>query len=150
MTRATEQGREREAWMETLLRLVERLEGLGAELVRAHRTGVLTDDDDGDRLLEAVAHRQAILDEMTRCAGELAPLRDRCMASGGHEDVRRRLDGVAAAAAALAAQNARDQERLRARRDAVARQLADVERGRGALAAYGRRTALADLQDTEA
>ena len=153
MTRTTEAQCEGQAWMGTLLRLVDRLERLAAELEAIQlRQRVLVEQDDGDALLDALAHRQAVLEEMTRCADELAPLRERSFATGAGEGVRRRLEAVAAVAASIAADDVRDQERLRERRDSAARQLAEVERGRGALAAYARRGqgVGADFQDTEA
>jgi len=155
MTRTAGQGCEVEAWRATLLRLLERLEACAAELGRGRaRQRSLVESDDGQGLLDALAHRQALLDDMARAADELAPLRDRFFASPGENPapIRARLEAVAATAAEIAREDARDQSRLRERRDDAARRLVEVERGRGALAAYARHGSGAspDFQDREA
>lgn len=141
----------------TLLRLVERIETLAAQLkaVSARQRALIEADDSGP-LLETLAHRQAILDDITETAARLAPLRDRWLATGDPGGtIRRRLDLVAAIAADVAAQDGRDQARLRERRDEATRRLAEVGRGRGALAAYARQSTghapgAPEFQDTEA
>lgn len=64
--------------------------------------------------------------------------------------VNRRLDALSELAGRIAERDETDRRRLEQRRDAVASELKNIDRGRGAVAAYGPGTPSARFQDREA
>ena len=100
------------------------------------------------RLIDGVSELNALLEPFRARWGELmdglpGEMRDR---------VRQRVDVLASLAARIAQRDEADRRALERKRDAVAHELAGMNRGRGALAAYGARKAGAGprFQDREA
>lgn len=143
-------GERVEELLELQRQLFERLEALGA------RQGGLIDSDDSVGLLELLAHRQRLVDGIAELNATLEPFRARWGAVLGslpeveRERVNRRLDALSELAGRIAERDEADRVRLAKRRDAVAAELTQVSRGRGAVAAYGTGQAPARFQDREA
>lgn len=132
--------------------LYARLDALGdrqSELVAAEET---------DRLLELLAERQGIIDGIAQVDELLGPYKTRwpavmeALPPEERERVRRRLDALSAVMGRIARRDEADRASLQQRRDSVAVELAQIGRGRGALAAYGgpRPGASPRFQDREA
>lgn len=128
--------------------LLERIDEL------SRRQGALIDEADAAPLLEVLDERRALVEGVDRLAAQIERLRSACEAHASaalRDEVRRRLDGAAALAAAITRRDEQDGARLRQRRDELAERLVEIERGRGALAAYGRRDSEGPtFQDAEA
>ena len=143
-------GERVEELLEMQRQLFERLGALG------DRQGALIDSDDSAGLLELLAQRQRLVDGIGELNATLEPFRARWSAVLGslpeaeRERVNRRLDALSELAARIAERDEADRARLEKRRDAVATELTQVSRGRGAVAAYGGGQAAARFQDREA
>lgn len=132
--------------------LFDRLDALG------QRQSELIEGDEADGLLELLSERQRLIDGIAEVSGLLEPFKSRWAAvmeelpGAQRERVRRRLDALAGLTARIAQRDEADRQNLERRRDAVAMELAQVSRGRGALAAYGggRPVSGAKFQDREA
>lgn len=117
--------------------LFVRLDGLSerqAGLIREDRT---------DQLLDVLAERQVVVDEISRISTQLEPWRGnwsefvRTLGEDVRKRVRERIDAVAALAQRIAERDERDRKMLESRKDAVAGELGQVDRGRSAMSAYG-------------
>ena len=143
-------GERVEELLETQRQLFERLESLG------QRQGALIDSDDSVALLELLAQRQRLVDGIAELNSTLEPFRARWSAVLGslpeaeRDRVNRRLEALSDLAARIAERDGADRARLEKRRDAVAADLTQLSRGRGAVAAYGAGPAAAAFQDREA
>ncbi len=145
---------------EHVVALLEAQVGLVANLDELSlRQAELIEAEDAEPLLKLLASRQGILDELAGLQAEFRPLRERwpqILEGFGHAQrlqIQRRLDGLAAAASQIARRDEEARTRLGTRRDELAAQIADVGRGRGALAAYSRPPTSASgptFQDREA
>lgn len=153
----TSAGDGSERWLERL----EELIGLQLELVRGidsvgaaqSEAALLGDADAVSRVLD---ERQFAVERLREIDAELASLRARWDAAGSEVAPDRRGRVLAAAGQVsellvrIAARDRADCGLLEEQRDAVARELGDVRRGRGALAAYGARGAAGpSYQDRE-
>jgi hypothetical protein len=123
-----------------LARQLELFAGLDA---LSERQSELIAGDEADGLLELLSERQRLIDGIAQANALLEPFRSRwsdVMESLGQAErdrVRRRLDELSGLTARIAQRDENDRQQLERRRDAVAAELAQVHRGRGALAAYG-------------
>lgn len=130
-------------WAPRLARILERQRDLCLSLdAMSARQDELVAGDDTDALLGLLGQRQAVVDELTALGAELEPLRtvweteswrvppdQRARITGYVEEIGRLIEGI----------GRRDESarvRLEERRSAVARELAGISRGRGAVAAY--------------
>ncbi len=102
-------------------------------------------EDDTDALLRVLAERQTLVDRVSAVSGELEPLRKRKdeILAGVSESQRQEVKLVVGELTELAERITRrdDAQRamLEAKRTRLAEQIAGVNRGRGAVAAYGHR-----------
>jgi len=141
-----------EALLSTQHDLFERLDALGQK-----QSGLIADDQ-AEALLELLAERQRLIDGIAEVSAMLEPMRSRwpsvmeSLPEAERERVRRKLDAMAGLTARIAQRDEADRLSLELRRDAVASELAQVHKGRGALAAYGggRPAGGAKFQDREA
>jgi hypothetical protein len=132
--------------------LFERLDALG------RRQAELIEGDDSVGLLELLAQRQRLIDGITEVNGSLEPFRGRWSAvvnslpEPERARVNRRIDTLAELAARIATRDDADRAALEKRRDAVASEMGQIGRGRGAVAAYagGRAPSIPKFQDREA
>ncbi len=143
-------GERVEELLEMQRQLFERLDALGA------RQGELIDSDDSAGLLELLAQRQRLVNGIAELNTTLEPFRARwgavlgSMPQAERDRVNRRLDALSELAGRIAERDEADRSRLQKRRDAVAAELTQVSRGRGAVAAYGPGRMPANFQDREA
>ena len=97
---------------------------------------------DTDGLLRVLGERQGVVDEVARLSEELEPLRGVWEAGAASVEaaVRSRITSVVEEIGRLmetiGARDEADSQSLEERRSTVARELGDISRGRGALAAY--------------
>ncbi|MFM9996574.1 MAG: hypothetical protein ACKVU4_12335 [Phycisphaerales bacterium] len=145
------------AWAARFARLLEELYGLLLRLdALSTRQGPLVDDADTEPLLAVLDDRRAVVAEIDRLNGLIAPCRARWEAASPalpgavRADLQRRMDAAAAVSEAVVRRDERDTARMRQRRDDLAERLAGVGRARGAAAAYGPRGGGASFQDREA
>jgi len=139
---------DREGLVDRLMRqreLLTRLEELG------ERQDELVSTDRTEELIALLAERQRIVDDVVELG------RDLDAALGGiaeHEDptVQSLREQVTGAARRIAERDERHRSELDRRRRALSSEMADVGRGRSAMAAYSRRPKgpAARFQDTEA
>ena len=139
-------------------RLLEQQQQLFSQLdAMSQRQSELIEAQDTDRLLSILAERQGVIDRIAQTSVRLEPYRASWDAVMGGLDelgrvrVRRRLDVLAETAERIARRDEADRRMLEVRRDAVAGEMMQVSRGRGALAAYqnGRESG-PRMQDREA
>lgn len=141
--------------LEELLSLQQRyfseLESLG----RTQST--LVEEERTTELLDLLGRRQRLIEGIAEINALLEPFRSRWddvmrgLPPDMQDRVRRRVDALAGAAARIAERDEADRRNLERRRDAVAHELARLDRNRGALAAYGNTPAPgARFQDREA
>jgi hypothetical protein len=99
-------------------------------------------DDRADLLLDLLAERQHVIDQLQKAAAALEPLRAAwgetvaTLPEAVQDSVRRRLDGVSMLIDRINARDVEARRTLAKRRDEVALELLNVGRGRGAVAAY--------------
>jgi C4-dicarboxylate-specific signal transduction histidine kinase len=124
-------------------RLLERQQELFGELdIMSQRQALLVQEEDTDQLLEVLSTRQQVIDRISEISAHLEPYRASWDAVMGGLDeigkvrVRRRLDALAILAERIAKRDEADRQVLETRRQTVAGELMQVNRGRGAMAAY--------------
>lgn len=141
-----------------LTRLAGEMHALLARIdVLSRRQSALIDEDDVQPLLAVLDERRALVELVDRLAAQIEPLRASVEGSESgtpaavREEIRRRLECAADLAEGITRRDEQDGSRLRQRRDELAERLVEIGRGRGVLAAYGRRDAQGPaLQDAEA
>lgn len=126
-----------------LLCLLERQhEVLSSLLSLSRRQGEQIESANDDGVLEVLASRQPLVEELVRLNESLRPYReawDRHLAAlpiGQRDHAARRAEVVASLARTLAQRDESDRVRLATRRDALADELAQLGTRRGALSAY--------------
>jgi hypothetical protein len=108
----------------------------------SRRQIALIDTDDGERLLQVVGQRQQVIDRVLEAGKLLEPLRAEwnrgadAIPADDRDAVRRRIDAVTRLMDAIAARDEEARRRLVRRRDLLAAEMAGVDRGRTAVAAY--------------
>lgn len=140
--------------------LLEQQQGLFTRLDDlSRRQAGLIESDQTDRLLELLAERQVLVDQIATVNASLEPWRARWstfineLDAGIRERVRLRVEAVSALAQCVAERDEHDRRLLEGRKEAVSVELGHVSRGRGAIAAYGTgspREAMPRFQDREA
>jgi hypothetical protein len=125
-------------------RLLERQHELFARLDGlSQRQSLLIAQGQTEALLEVLGERQRVIDGIAETNAFLEPYRCRWdhVMSGLAEAVRgrlrSRLDAMALLADGIAKRDESDRLELERRRNAVAGELAQINRGRGAVSAYG-------------
>jgi hypothetical protein len=104
-----------------------------AELIESAQT---------DRLLEVLAERQVLIDAIARLNIDIEPWRARwsefisALSEAERQHIRQCVEAVAALAERIAARDDRDRSLMEARKGAIAAELGNINRGRGAMAAY--------------
>ncbi|MFG0313609.1 MAG: flagellar protein FliT [Phycisphaerales bacterium] len=123
--------------------LLARLEGLG------ERQSMLVEQEQTDTLLALIAERQHIVDEIVELGRGLD---DELADIDVHPDpaVQAVREQVEAAARRIAARDNAHRGVLEARRRELTQEMAGVEKGRSAMAAYSARDGSARFKDTEA
>lgn len=131
-------------WGPRLARILEAQRDLCAQLeVMSRRQAELIAAGDTDGLLSVLGERQGVVDEVSRLSEELEPLRGvwERSASMLEPQVRGRVaalvEEIGGLMEAIGARDEADRASLEERRAAVAKELGEISRGRGALAAYG-------------
>jgi hypothetical protein len=141
---------ELERLLETQQELFTKLESM------SQRQSTLIESQETDQLLEVLAERQCVIDRIAENSAALEPFRASWNAVLGGLDeigkvrVRRRLDMLSALAERIAQRDEADRRLLEERRDAVAGELMQVNRGRGAMAAYREAESGPRMQDRHA
>ncbi len=151
MTHGHTEAREVEILLQRQQELFSELDAMSA------RQSELIEAQDTDRLLTVLAERQSVIDRIADTSVRLEPYRaswDAVIAGldeSGKERVRRRIDLLAELAERVARRDEADRRLLEERRDAVAGEMVQINRGRGAMAAYGTGPQTgARMQDREA
>lgn len=109
----------------------------------AERQSAMIRGDESESLLALLAARQRLIDEIAQDEAYVESLRrdwEGVMATlpePVRAQVRRRVEGLAEAAAGIAQRDAEDAAELARRRDSVGAELAGMSRKCGAVAAYG-------------
>jgi hypothetical protein len=127
---------------------VDRLLGRQHELFReldglSQRQTVLVAQGQTEALLEVLGDRQRVIDGIAETNAFLEPYRSRwdAVTAGLPEAtrarMRTRLDAMALLADGIARRDEADRMELEQRRNAVAAEMAQISRGRGAVSAYG-------------
>ncbi|MFN0131708.1 MAG: hypothetical protein ACKVW3_04120 [Phycisphaerales bacterium] len=126
--------------------LLIRLDALG------RRQASLLNHDDTSLLLDVIAEREDVMEELRPLADELAQAREAWSRpdSPAASHLHRLATQCAELAAAVALRDREHGSRLAQRRDALASELARIELGRDATAAYGERAPLPRFQDRHA
>ncbi len=143
-------GERVEELLELQRQLFERLADL------SDRQGALIDRDDSVGLLELLGQRQRLVDGIAELNATLEPFRARWSAvlaslpEPERDRVNKRLEALSELAGRIAERDEADRIRLQLRRDAVAAELNQISRGRGAVAAYGGGSPPAQFQDRHA
>jgi hypothetical protein len=137
--------------------LLQRQQDLFSQLdAMSQRQSALIEAQDTDRLLAVLAERQSVIDRIAETSVRLEPYRaswDAVMKGldePGRARVRRRIDVLAELAERVAKRDEADRAMLETRRDAVAGEITQINRGRGAVAAYGQQQNGPRMQDREA
>ena len=125
-------------------RLLERQHDLFRQLDGlSQRQSVLVTEGQTEALLEVLGDRQRLIDGIAETNAFLEPYRCRWdgvmsgLAEGTRSRMRMRLDAMALLADGIARRDEQDRLELERRRNAVAGELAQINRGRGAVSAYG-------------
>lgn len=133
-----------DVWAPRLARLLERQRALYEDLDALSRTqGPLIASEQTDALLEVLARRQGLVDQLTLVNQDIAPFSsDWARLSASLSDhhratIRERFEAVAALASAITARDEEHRRALEARRADIGAELAGLSRARGAVAAYG-------------
>jgi hypothetical protein len=125
-----------EGLLERQQELFSRLDDMSA------RQSQLIESDQTDQLLELLAGRQGVVDQIAQTSSMLEPYRAswESVMSGADDQsrirIRRRLDALAGLAERVATRDETDRRTLEQRRESIASELVQVNRGRGAMAAY--------------
>lgn len=130
-------------WGARLARILESQRDLCITLeAMSRRQAELIAAGDTDGLLGVLGERQGVVDEVSRLSGDLEPLRAVWEAGSGTLDgaVRGKIAGLVAEIGVLmekiGARDDADRQSLEEKRAGVAKELGEISRGRGALAAY--------------
>jgi hypothetical protein len=127
------------------------------EVLSRHQIALI-EADETERLLDLLRERQRVIDALQDAGEQLEPLRPAWsealagLPAAEREAARQRVEAVAVLLDQIALRDGEASQRLKARRDLIAAELLGMERGRGALAAYGGhgRTSVARFSDREA
>lgn len=127
-----------------LASLVERQHALLVELESwCRRQSSLVEADAADELVSHLEARQALVERVVEVSAELEPFRSRweSLLSVVPEAERGRLTGLLESSSALAARirasDEADRARLASKRSALREEMLELDRGRGAIGAYG-------------
>ena len=127
-------------------RLLERQHELFRQLDGlSQRQTVLVTQGQTEALLEVLGDRQRVIDGIAETNAFLEPYRCRWdgvmggLPEAARSRLRGRLDALALLADTIARRDEADRAELERRRNAVAGELAQINRGRGAMSAYGAR-----------
>lgn len=140
-------------------RLLEEQRSLLGQLdALSQRQGDLIDEEDSTRLLAVIAERQSVVDrlaEVSRRVSESRPEIDAVVGTlvsdtGESAEIRHLLQAVGDLAVAIQERDARDQERMRQRRDQLAAELSGLGASNRAVSAYGRKPVNPRYADQEA
>ncbi len=132
-------------WGPRLQRILDRqhdLFGRLNELSLAQR--LLIEQEDTDGLLDLLARRQSIIEQIDRTNEEVAPFSDAWerlsaqLPEATRLSLRERFEAVAALVSAIATRDEHDRALLSRRRDSIGDDLQNMGRSRGAMAAYAR------------
>jgi hypothetical protein len=137
--------------------LLQRQQELFSQLdAMSQRQSALIEAQDTDQLLSVLAERQAVIERIAETSARLEPYRAswdavmRGLDEPGRARVRRRIDVLSDLAERVAKRDEADRAMLEERRDAVAGEITQINRGRGAVAAYGGKPQGPRMQDREA
>lgn len=135
---------EPQRWLPRLLKgLDEQLSAAAALEAMSVRQHALLAEGRVDEAMPILAEREPLVDTVTRLAGELEPFTRELgsmlshLGAGDRAAVIDRVERLDAMVEGINARDAEDARRLDALRDGIAAELAAVQRGRGAMAAYG-------------
>jgi hypothetical protein len=124
--------------------LLRRQQDLFTKLdVLSAQQAALIQQEQTDQLLDVLARRQIIVDEIGRLSAEIEPWRARwtqfiaALPDADRQRVREQVDAIAILAQRIAARDESDRKLMEQRKGALAVELGHVSRGRGAVAAYG-------------
>lgn len=133
-------------WAPRLARILDRQRDLYVELEGLSRTqGEFIETDDSDGLMDVLARRQAIVDQVVALNDELAPFARRWeelaprLPAAHREALRTRFDDVARLVESIQQRDDADRRALESRRASVGSELEGLARARGAAAAYAKR-----------
>ena len=123
--------------------LLQRQHELFSQLdTMSERQSSMVEAQDTDQLLTLLAERQGLIDRIAETSAHLEPYRaswDTLLARVdelGRVRIRKRLDALSEIAERIARRDEADRQLLEERRDAVAGEMMQINRGRGAMAAY--------------
>lgn len=144
-------------WYTEFVALLDREAWLLGELDSLSRSQrALVERNEGERLLAVMGERDTLLAELARAAASVDRMRaewtrvEPALPAKQSADVRARLAAVTTLADDIARRDREDGAAMRARRDALAGELAGLTTGRRAVGAYGPAgTNAARFQDTE-
>lgn len=127
-----------------LVRLLESQTSLYGQLdALSDRQRAIIEEDDADRLLSVLGERQTIVDRIAMTNRDLEPVRSvwerilERVRSDWRADVAKRLDGLSVLAGRIARRDDEDRQKLAARRNAIAGELASMTTTKRAVSAYG-------------
>lgn len=130
-------------WQPRLMRILGRQRDLYIELQRlGARQSAAVADDDSDTLLDVLAQKQGIIDELTSLNHEVTPFVHRwneistVLTEKQREELRLRFDEVGRLVDDIQARDLADRKSLEARRESVGAELHALTRARGAATAY--------------
>jgi len=156
---AGNQGASGDTWTERFEAIVERQFALyGALDALSQKQTELVDAGDAEGVLAILRQRQGIVEEIVDLAERARVYRDQLgsgaagVAPGARERLTSRVGAIERLADEINARDERDRQSLAASRERIARELAEVGRGRRAVSAYGASdsgTAGARFQDRE-
>jgi hypothetical protein len=125
-------------------RLLERQHELFRRLdALSRRQSVLVTQGQTEALLELLGERQRVIDGIAEANAFLEPYRARWdgvmagLPEAARSHLRTRVDAIALLADAVTRRDEADRAELESRRNAMAGELAQISRGRGAVSAYG-------------
>jgi hypothetical protein len=115
---------------------------LGQVDALSQRQGTLVQHDDPSALLGVLHERQGLIEQTVSIAHEVARLHESCRASAGASGerwraVQRDMISVAELADRITQRDRSDAERMARKRDECAGGMTQIDKGRGASAAYG-------------
>ncbi len=128
--------------------LMRRLEGQLSVLTRldelSHRQQEVVRRGDTGQLLEVLRQRSDEIDALSRLTAELAPVRSRwsevqaVVKPNAWNEIEVAMTRVEAMAAEIARRDSEDRDEIEASRDAASREIASLQQGTAAVAAYGK------------
>ena len=122
----------------------------------SQRQSALVDRDDGTELLSLLGERQVVIDEIARLSGRIDPLRKAWdevstkAAASLRGDIDGRINSMAALLHGIRERDESDRVRLEARREAIRREMMQMNTSRQAVGAYGGSVAGPNYQDRTA